>query len=126
MAASLLANRPDFPASQQTSVYRSRGKWLLGLVMSSVMRSTVEAYEFVPERGEEHRSVCLAETIHVAQHSPRKSTVAISAAFLVVLSFIGLALLLEPQLRPADEALQLRASLTDFSCTTDACASERR
>jgi hypothetical protein len=92
--------------------------------MSSVMRSAVQSYEFVPQRGEE--AAGLAETMPKAQAARRKSTVAISAALLVTLTFIGLALLMEPQLRPTGDALQLRASLTDFSCTTEVCTSEQR
>jgi hypothetical protein len=90
------------------------------------MRSAVDSYEFVPEKGEELRPARLAETMPEAQAARRKSTVAISAAFLVTLTFIGLALLMEPQLRPMDGALQLRASLTDFSCTTEVCTNQQR
>jgi hypothetical protein len=92
--------------------------------MSRVMRSAVETYEFVSERGEEPRAALLLETMPAAEAARRKSTIAISAAFLVTLTFIGMALLIEP-LRPASDTFELRASLTDFSCMAQACTNEQ-
>lgn len=92
------------------------------------MSSAVQSYELASEAGEESSSACLAEAVPDAREgrAPRKGTVAISAALLVTLTFVGLALLMEPPRDPAADALQLRASLLDFSCATEACTRERR